>query len=218
MRNDDCTNAKLMPLSRPEQLRVHRRHFLGAVGGLTAAALTPGAARAATSGQWSRLVDRAMAAYETHKDRLVALDRFAVVDFTLPSATPRMLLVDRKAGSQRLLRVAHGRGSDPEHSGWLRSFSNTPSSNASSRGAYATGSLYMGKHGQSQRLIGLDDSNNSAEARAIVIHGAWYCNPEVLQETGKLGRSEGCFAVSEGEIGSLLEWLGPGRLLYADKL
>lgn len=188
---------------------------------MVSAAMAPRAAAAAVQAppaQWMPLMERAKAAMERHSDRIVERDRFAVVDFSLPSSAPRMLLVDQARGVHQLMRVAHGRGSDPAHSGWLTSFSNAPGSYASSRGVYATGQTYVGKHGHSRRLVGLDGSNDNAEARAIVIHGAWYCNDDVLRSNGKLGRSEGCFAVSEAEIDPLLDWLGPGRLLYADKL
>ena len=205
----------------PSPKHVHRRHFLTLAGaGAAASLLGARAALADTSapGGWSGLVDRARAALDHHGDAIKARDRFIVVDFSLPSSTPRMLLVDQTRGKTQLLRVAHGRGSDPAHSGWLRSFSNQSGSNASSRGAYVTGPIYVGQHGRSQRLVGLEDSNNNAEARAIVIHGAWYCNDALIKQTGKLGRSQGCFAVSEAQIDPLLDWLGPGRLLYADKV
>ncbi|HEY1126074.1 MAG TPA: murein L,D-transpeptidase catalytic domain family protein [Sphingobium sp.] len=201
---------------------IPRRGLLQMGGVAIASALVaPRAAAAAVQGppaQWVPLVERAMGAFERHSERITQRDRFAVVDFSLPSSTPRMLLIDRTRGLHQLMRVAHGRGSDPAHSGWLKAFSNAPGSYASSRGVYVTGPTYVGKHGHSRRLIGLDDSNNNAEARAIVIHGAWYCNDDILRSNGKLGRSEGCFAVSEGEIEPLLDWLGPDRLLYADKL
>ena len=48
---------------------------------------------------------------------------------------------------------------------------------ASSQGAYCTADCYYGKHGYSQRLIGLDASNNAALERAIVIHAASYVDP-----------------------------------------
>ena len=51
--------------------------------------------------------------------------------------------------------VSHGRGSDPDHSGWVERFSNDFGSNASSPGGYLTADYYSGKHGRSQRLIGL---------------------------------------------------------------
>lgn len=201
---------------------IQRRHLLKIGATAIASAAMAHRATAAVAqtppAQWTPLIARAKAAFEQHANEITQRDRFAVVDFSLPSSTPRMLLVDQTQGRFQLMRVAHGRGSDPGHSGWLNSFSNAPGSYASSRGVYATGAAYTGKHGHSRRLIGLERSNDNAEARAIVIHGAWYCNDDVLRSNGKLGRSEGCFAVSENAIAPLLDWLGPGRLLYADKL
>jgi len=207
----------------PTQFPLHRRHLLKLVGGGAAASLLGArgaiaATSSAPTASWAPLIERARAALDEHANAIKARDRFIVVDFSLPSSTPRMLLVDQARGKKQLLHVAHGRGSDPAHSGWLQRFSNLNGSNASSRGAYVTGAPYSGAHGRSQRLIGLEDSNNNAEARAIVIHGAWYCNEAILKNTGKLGRSEGCFAVSEAQIDPLLDWLGTGRLLYADKV
>lgn len=164
------------------------------------------------------LISKAKAAMAAHGKRIAHHDRAAIADFSRPSSAPRFLLLDFEAGRTRTIRVAHGRGSDPAHSGWLQSFSNRNGSNATSRGAYATGPLYVGQHGRSQRLTGLDPSNDQAEPRAIVIHGAWYANDDMIRKHGMLGRSEGCFAVSESAIGPLLDWLGEGRLLYADKL
>ena len=95
--------------------------------------------------------------------------------------------------------VAHGRGSDPAHSGWLEKFSNDFGSYASSNGTYTTGDYYDGKYGLSMKVAGLDWSNNNAEPRAIVIHNAWYAEPEMIQQHGMLGRSEGCFAMPKDE-------------------
>lgn len=212
-------------MHRDSRRPVHRRHFLKCAAAGTAAGLlgAPVAARAAAqaatpAGGWATLIARARAAMELHADRIADPGRFVVVDFSMPSSAPRMLLVDVARGKRQLLHVAHGRGSDPRHSGWLESFSNVAGSNASSRGAYLTGAHYSGKHGRSQRLVGLEPSNDRAEERAIVIHGAWYSNDEILRRTGKLGRSEGCFAVAQAQIDPLLDWLGPGHLLYADRV
>jgi len=113
--------------------------------------------------------------------------------------------------------VAHGRGSDPGHTGWLQRFSNEIGSKASSRGSYRTGEFYEGKYGRSMRLAGLDADNSNAEARAIVIHPAWYVGEDMLSKYGKLGRSEGCFALSPAGLDAVFARLGPGRLLYAGK-
>ena len=68
------------------------------------------------------------------------------------------------------------------------------------------------------RLAGLDWSNSNAETRAIVVHSAWYAEPSQLEVHGKLGRSEGCFALPYNSLQQVLARLGPGRFLYADKL
>ena len=116
-----------------------------------------------------------------------------------------------------LVVLCRGSGSDPAHSGFLQRFSAQPGSAASSAGAYLTGPAYVGQHGRSRRLIGLEPENSTAESRAIVIHGAWYCEPQVLKQTGKLGRSEGCFAFSQSDVELVLERLGPGHLLYSGR-
>jgi hypothetical protein len=103
---------------------------------------------------------------------------------------PRFYLHDVASGRSLALLVAHGRGSDPDHSGWVERFSNIPGSAASSAGAYVTGDAYYGKHGASRPLIGLDPENSNAEARAIVVHAAPYVNPGIIRERGKLGRSK----------------------------
>jgi hypothetical protein len=113
---------------------------------------------------------------------------------------------------------SHGRGSDPAHSGWLEYFSNSFGSEATSNGAYLTGDAYFGKYGHSMRLTGLDYTNNNAEARAIVVHSAWYAEPSVVEQYGKLGRSEGCFALPGISHAEAMTRLGSGRLLYADKV
>jgi len=112
--------------------------------------------------------------------------------------------------------VAHGRGSDPLHTGWLKRFSNAPGSKASSEGAYKTGAAYIGAHGNSIRLEGLDPTNDNALSRGIVVHSAWYVSAEIVGHVGMLGRSEGCFAVAGSSLAEVMTKLGPGRLLYAD--
>jgi hypothetical protein len=163
------------------------------------------------------LLQRALDALERHHDSITCRDFIGIADFSLPSRVPRFHLVKLADGSVRSHLIAHGRGSDPSHTGWLERFSNEPHSNATSAGAYRTGSLYVGAHGRSMRLEGLDPSNSNALSRGIVVHGAWYVNEEVIGTTGMLGRSQGCFAVAESSLPEVMTVLGPGRLIYADK-
>lgn len=163
------------------------------------------------------LFAQARAAMERHP-QIINRQRMALVDFAAPSSAPRLHIVNLLDGTATSYLVAHGSGSDPDHSGWLERFSNAPGSNASSAGAYLTGDHYVGKHGSSQRLIGLDPSNNNALGRAIVLHGAWYAEPGVASNRGKLGRSQGCFAVGDSVKAQVMAQLGQGSLIYAAKL
>lgn len=198
-----------------------RRQFCLATvtGALTAATPVAGiAAPGLPTILSSSMMERARAAMERHKSAILHPDRIGLADFSQPSRMPRFYLIDLESGKTESFLVSHGRGSDPEHSGWLERFSNLPGSAASSHGAYLTGSYYSGKHGASQRLIGLDPSNNNAEARAIVIHGAWYVSNDMVRQHGKLGRSEGCLAFAEDRLAQIMDRLGPGRMIFADKL
>ena len=145
-------------------------------------------------------------------------DFIGVVDFTKGSADPRFHVVHLPSGHVESYRVAHGSGSDPSHTGFLEYFSNRHGSEASSNGAYTTSDTYHGKYGLSMRVRGLDWTNNNAENRAIVIHNAWYAEPEMVDIHGKLGRSQGCFAFSRKDQWTVMHRLGEGRLIYAEKL
>ncbi len=159
----------------------------------------------------------AKAALQRMGSRLTARDVVGVADFGRPSAQPRLHLVDLRAGKVTSFLVAHGKGSDPAHTGWLEAFSNTPGSDATSEGAFLTGEYYDGAHGRSMRLIGMDPTNSNARERGIVVHSAWYVGDQVVRSHGMIGRSEGCFAVSQPDLTQVLARLGPGRLLVATK-
>jgi len=145
-------------------------------------------------------------------------DYVGIVDFSLASHEGRFHVVHLPSGQAESFLVAHGRGSDPDHSGFLEQFSNRPGSAATSSGAYTTGDYYQGKYGLSMKVHGLDWSNSNAESRAIVIHNAWYAEPDMIPIHGKLGRSEGCFAFSREDQWKVMQRLAGGRMIYADKL
>lgn len=163
-----------------------------------------------------QLLARAKAALDSH--RLAARDSIGIVDFSRPSGDARFHVVDLMSGNVESHLVAHGRGSDPDHSGFLERFSNDFGSHASSSGTYVTADYYEGKYGLSMKVRGLDWTNYNAEPRAIVIHNAWYAEPEMIRQHGKLGRSEGCFAFSRKSQFEVMRKLAGGRMIYADKL
>ena len=197
-----------------------RRWLLGAaVAGLASAVARPAVTRiGGVAGVVApRLLRRALEALELHGDLIAHRDLLGIADFSLPSRSPRFHLLNLADGSVRSHWVAHGRGSDPAHTGWLERFSNEPHSNATSAGAYRTGASYLGAHGRAMRLEGLDPTNSNAAARAIVVHDAWYVSEEMIGRCGMLGRSEGCFAIAHASLDEVLTRLGPGRLIYAGK-
>jgi hypothetical protein len=162
------------------------------------------------------LMSRAMAALDVHSHRITLRDRMYLVDFQKFSGDARMFEVDLIGGRVTAFRTCHGRGSDPEHSGFARRFSNTPESYMSSVGAYATaGAGWGSQQGPNVLLDGLEYSNNLARDRAIIVHGADYADPDFLAREGKLGRSYGCFSTAHTDLPMLRERMGEGRLLFA---
>jgi len=199
-------------------MNLNRRRFLGAMAAGGSALIAPRVFAAPLCGEAPALLPQAMAALNSHAGAIAHRDLIGIVNFAAHSRLPRLQLVDPEGGRiLASLLVAHGNGSDPGNSGWPQRFSNRPGSNASSRGAFVTGQTYVGKHGRSRKLIGLDPENNLAEPRAIVIHGASYVSQAMASEQGRVGRSQGCFAVAQSDIAQLLERLGQGRMLYAWK-
>lgn len=202
---------------------ISRRHLLGGGGALALSMLgSQSNARAALpvqdDGPDPRLIRHALDALNKHRGVIQHRDVIGIVDFSQASSALRFHIVDMVNGAHRSHLVAHGRGSDPAHCGWVLRLSNLPGSAASSSGSYLVGEDYAGKHGRSRRLSGLDPENSNVEARRIVIHAAPYVSQEIARKTGKVGRSEGCFAFARADIGQVLERLGPGRMIYAAKM
>ncbi len=126
-----------------------------------------------------------------------------VVDYSKPSSQRRLSVVDLKTGRARMNSlVAHG-----VNSGLLyaTNFSDRVGSNQSSLGLYRIAEPYVGKHGPSLRLDGLDPGFNiNARRRAIVIHSADYVSKDAMRENraegGRLGRSAGCLSLSDRDM------------------
>lgn len=164
------------------------------------------------------LRERALAAFAAYRGQVKHADVMGIVDYAKASKLPRFHVLDLVSGASETILVAHGKGSDPAHSGWLERFSNRSGSNASSSGAFLTAEAYVGGHGRSMRLDGLEPSNDAARARAIVVHSANYVTKAHPKQHGKLGRSFGCFTVTAEDLPMVMTRLGAGRLLYSDKV
>ena len=137
-----------------------------------------------------------------------------IIDFSLPSTARRMWVYD--LGARALLfedLVSHGRGSGLA---MATSFSNLPESNRSSLGLYRTAETYIGKHGYSLRLDGLEPGvNDRARERAIVMHAADYVNGGAAKAQGYLGRSLGCPALRPEISRQLIDAVKGGGLVFA---
>jgi hypothetical protein len=198
-----------------------RRGFLSIAAAGAALASVPGRvfAQAATaSPRERRILELAQTEVARAGAALWKRDLAAIADFGVHSALPRFHFANLEAGTVESFLVAHGQGSDHEHDGWLKHFSNVEGSNATSRGAYVTWEWYVGKYGTSVRLGGLDQDNSAALDRLIVLHAAEYARPDHIARFGKLGRSNGCFAMAPGDFNQALLRLSGGRLIYADRL
>jgi len=137
-----------------------------------------------------------------------------VIDYSKPSTADRLWVFDLR--SRALVYeelVAHGQGSGGN---LATMFSNEPETHRTSLGLFVTADTYVGKNGYSLRLDGLDRGfNDRARERAIVMHGAPYVNAAFAREQGRLGRSWGCPAVSEGVARQLIDRVKGGNLVFA---
>jgi hypothetical protein len=136
-----------------------------------------------------------------------------LIDFDKPSDSKRLFIIDIDNGKvlQSAL-VAHGKGSGEV---MATSFSNQPGSNKSSLGFYLTENTYTGRNGYSLVLKGLDHGiNDKAAMRSIVIHGADYVSEEYIRRNGRLGRSQGCPALSLNEYQEVIDLIKDGTCLF----
>lgn len=157
-------------------------------------------------------------AVEAH-DRVVAEGRsssplLTVIDYSKLSREKRFWVLDLDGDSVLAhVLVAHGRNSGGDQA---THFSNDPGSNQTSLGTFVTGKTYVGAHGLSLRLIGLDPGiNDNALARAIVIHAADYVNPDIVAALGRLGRSLGCPALSPEVAPRIIDLIKDGTVVFA---
>lgn len=137
----------------------------------------------------------------------------SIVDMSQPSTNKRLYIVDLV--NKKILfntYVSHG-----QKSGDLlpTSFSNVNSSYQTSLGFYKTLNTYMGKHGLSLQLKGLEKGfNDNVYNRNIVLHGADYVCEEFIRKTGRLGRSQGCPAVPYAESKKIIQTVKGGTCLF----
>ncbi len=161
--------------------------------------------------------EQAITGFEQIKDKTKNI--LVLVDYSKPSTQERFFVIDLE-NKKILYRslVAHGRGSGDNYA---TSFSNVPGSHKSSLGFYLTANTYQGRNGYSLRLKGLEQGiNDKAMERAIVIHGADYCDRSFISSAGRLGRSFGCPSLPKEINDEVIDVIKEGAVLFiyaADK-
>jgi len=143
-----------------------------------------------------------------------ALGLLTVIDYSRPSNEPRLWVLDLTTRTLRYHElVAHGRGSGELYA---TRFSNDAGSQQSSLGLFLTAEPYVGQHGRSLRLVGLEPgTNDHALDRALVMHGADYVSAAFAAAQGRLGRSHGCPALRSGISAALIAEIQGGTPLFA---
>jgi hypothetical protein len=161
-----------------------------------------------------------LVAYLKAKNRgIVANPYLTIIDYSKPSTERRLWVVDMRSNKVLFNTwVTHGKNSGDV---MATSFSNEPGSLKSSIGVFLTKDPYTGGNGYSLRLVGLEQGiNDNALRRSIVVHGAWYADPNVIKTYGQIGRSWGCPAVSPGMIRPLINAIKDNSLVvvyYPDR-
>jgi len=118
-----------------------------------------------------------------------------LVDMRVPSGKNRFFVYDLQKNEvidQGL--VAHGSGSETGVKGILK-FSNTPNSNCTALGKYTIEKCYKGIFGKAYKLNGLDETNNNALKRAIVLH--YYSAVPYGEQDYYISNSHGCPMINE---------------------
>ena len=173
------------------------------------------ASAAEAAGLRSGVLELALRAHaRARNEGRTASDLLTVIDYSLPSRERRLWVLDLATGAvlEHEL-VAHGNGSGGD---LATTFSNVSGSNQTSLGTFVTGATYQGKHGLSLRLHGLDAGlNDQAHSRAIVVHGADYVNPGIVSTLGRLGRSQGCPALSTAASARIIQRIQGGTVIFS---
>jgi hypothetical protein len=141
-----------------------------------------------------------------------------IIDYTEPSTSKRLFLIDLDSGNVTRFLVSQGKNSGLVYA---TRFSNRPESYESPRGFFMTGPEYYGADGLSMLLYGLQKGiNDNSFARKIVMHGACYVSEKAIELNrrlhgiARLGLSEGCPAVPMNAAPAIIDRIKDGSLLY----
>jgi hypothetical protein len=165
------------------------------------------------------VLELAFTAYaEALEDGHITRERLTIVDYSLPSYEKRLWVIDMETAAVIYEEiVAHGMGSPRGSGGDMEKatgFSNIHGSKKSSLGLFVTAETYIGRHGYTMRLDGLEKGvNDNARDRLIVVHGAHYVTEDRADDR-VVGRSWGCPVVRPEISRELIDAIKDGSALW----
>lgn len=162
-----------------------------------------------------KILKLALIAYQkAHYSGAARKPILTVIDYSKPSSEQRLWVFD--VNREKLLlktHVAHGKNSGtitPKY------FSNQVNSKQTSLGTYVTQDTYVGAHGYSLNLKGLEKGiNDNAYTRRVVMHGASYVEPSFIRSVGYAGRSWGCLAIAQTLAKPVINLIKDGSVIFA---
>ncbi|MEO5997673.1 MAG: murein L,D-transpeptidase catalytic domain family protein [Chitinophagaceae bacterium] len=151
--------------------------------------------------------------YLQRKGLLPNKDILSICDFSQSSKNKRLYIIDIE--NKKLILntyVAHGKNSGSE---FAKTFSNNPNTLKSSLGFYVTRDTYLGGHGLSLKIQGVEQGfNDKAIRRNIVVHGSGYVGDVFVNSNNACGRSYGCPAVPSQESDMVINAIKNGSCLF----
>lgn len=146
-------------------------------------------------------------------DRIKNKNIITIIDYSKPSNTERFFVIDLE--NKKLLYktcVAHGKNTGEN---MAVSFSNKPGSLQSSLGFFRTAETIYCDKGYSLCIDGLEAGiNDNARKRSIIIHGAFYADPEFVAKYGYTGRSWGCPALPRKLTKEIIDTIKGGTCIF----
>ncbi len=156
-----------------------------------------------------RLRQKAFLAKDFVNDHGYNLKHCFLLDMRLSSGKNRFFVYNLEKDSVEIAGlVTHGSGSGK--GGNELYFSNIPNSNCTSLGKYKIGKSYRGNFGLAYKLYGLDNTNNKAFERFVVLH-SHSCVPNNEVAPFTICESWGCPTVAPAFFGELKKYLDGSR-------
>ena len=150
-------------------------------------------------------------AYKVANVNSFANGNFAVIDYRLHSAKPRLFLFSSTDGFILSSFVSHGIRSGRAYA---NDFSDRLNSNMSPAGFLLGAEAYVGKNGYSMRIDGMEPQNKTTRLRNIRLHPSDYATEQHIAVNKMLGRSDGCLAVQPELSKTIIKTLKNGGVLY----